>query len=67
MSLEDKRTVIRYIIDRIIVEKKSFYVAEITITNKMTGEIRCLDIQTRKLEILKMKVSTRPWLSDGSR
>lgn len=67
MSLEDKRTVIRYIIDRIIVEKKSFYVAEITITNKMTGEIRCLDIQTRKLEILKMKVSTRPWLISGSR
>lgn len=65
MSLEDKRTVIRYVIDRIIVQKKSFYVAEIIMTNKITGETRILDIHTRRLEILKIEFRMRPWLISG--
>lgn len=57
LSITEKRSIVNYIIDNIIVRKLSFYVAEITISNKLTGETRILVVRTNNCEILDMKVN----------
>ena len=57
MSIAQKRSIVNYIIDNIIVRKLSFYVAEITISNKLTGETRTLVVNTRRCEIWEMNVT----------
>lgn len=60
MSLRDK---ILYVVDKIIIERLSRFVCEITIVNKWTGEMRIYEYDTRRCAILKMQVQTRPTLS----
>ena len=63
ISFEDKKKVCKYIVEKIVVKKLSFYIAEISIENKITGEIRKLTIHTRKIKILKSETFLRPSLN----
>lgn len=59
LTIAEKRSIVNYIIADVVVRKLSFYVAEIVATNKITGEIRTLIVQTRRNEILEMKINAQ--------
>jgi len=63
MTAQEKIEVIRTIVKQVVVTRLEKYILEMMIENKVTGEQRTLIINTKKCEILDMKVKTRPTLS----
>lgn len=63
VNVQTMREKILYVVDRVFFKRLSLLMAEVVIINKLTGEIRTYTIRTRPLEILSMKVQTRPTLS----
>lgn len=63
MTLNDMIEVVNNVVDRITVKKLAFYIANVTIRNKITGEIRIIEVNTRKCEIVNIKILKRPTLS----
>lgn len=62
MNIGDMIEVVNNVVDKIYVKKESFYVAKITITNKITNEQRTLLVHTKRHMLLHVDVKKQATL-----
>ena len=62
MIISDIRTIIHDVVTRVEVRRLTRFVCEMKIYNRYTGEIRIIEVNTRKCEIVNIKILKRPTL-----